>query len=176
VRVETTGNFIGGTVTGAGNVISDNGGTGVSIFGTAATGNSVLRDSIFGNGSPGGLGIALNNDGVTANENKDPDTGPNKLQNFPVITSASATTIEATLNSRPSKTFTIQFFSNPAPNFPTGFGEGETVLGEKTVTTNDRGRASFTFATALTAGEFVTATATDAFGNTSEFSAAPTVD
>jgi hypothetical protein len=53
------------------------------IIGAAATGNSVLRNSIFGNGSPGGLGIALNNDVVTTNDNKDPDTGPNKLQNFP---------------------------------------------------------------------------------------------
>ena len=137
------------------------------ILGTAATGNSVLRNSIFGNGSPGGLGIVLNNDGVTANDNKDPDTGPNKLQNFPVITPASATTIEGRLNSRLRKTFTIQFFSNPAPNFPTGFGEGETFLGEKTVTTNLEGKVSFTFATSVTAGEVVTATATDASGNTS---------
>ena len=159
----------------AANTISGNLNHGVMILGTAATGNSVLRNSIFGNGSPGGLGIVLNNDGVTANDNKDPDTGPNKLQNFPVITSASTTIIEGTLNSRPRKTFTIQFFSNPAPNSPTGFGERETFLGQKTVTTNDRGRASFTFATSLTAGEFMTATATDASGNTSEFSAARTV-
>ena len=145
------------------------------ILGDAATGNSVLRNSIFGNSSPGGLGIALNNDGVTANDNKDPDTGRNKLQNFPVITSASTTTVTGSLNSRPSKTFTIQFFSNPAPNFPTGFGEGETFLGEKTVTTNDRGRVSFTFATALTAGQIITATATDSGGNTSEFSQGRTV-
>jgi len=157
------------------NTTSGNRNHAVMFLGDAATGNSVLRNSIFGNGSPGGLGIALNNDGVTANDNKGPDTGPNKLQNFPVITSASATTIQATLNSRTSKTFTIQFFSNPAPNSPTGFGERETFLGQKTVTTNDRGRASFTFATSLTAGEFMTATATDASGNTSEFSAARTV-
>ena len=126
-------------------------------------------------GRPGGLGIALNNDGVTANDNKDPDTGPNKLQNFPIITSASTTTVTGSLNSRPSKTFTIQFFSNPAPNFPTGFGEGETFLGEKTVTTNDRGRATFNFNTSVSAGQLVTATATDASGNTSEFSQALTV-
>ncbi len=55
-----------------------------------------------------------------------PDTGPNTLQNFPVITSVSATRIQGTLNSRPRKTFTVQFFSSPAPNFPSGFGEGET--------------------------------------------------
>ena len=60
---------------------------------------------------------------------------------------------------------------------PTGFGEGKTFLGEKTVTTNDRGKATFTFApSSLSAGEFVTATATDPVGNTSEFSQAQVVD
>jgi hypothetical protein len=164
------GNLIGGTVAEAANTIAGNLNNGVMVIGNSATGNSILRNSIFDNGSPGGLGIALNNDGVTANDPKDPDTGPNRLQNFPVITSASTTTIAGRLNSRPSKTFTIQFFSNPAPNFPTGFGEGETFLGERTVTTNSEGRVSFTFATALTAGEVTTATATDASGSTSEFS------
>jgi hypothetical protein len=121
------------------------------------------------------LGIALNNDGVTANDNKDPDTGPNKLQNFPIITSASTTTVTGSLNSRPSKTFTIQFFSNPAPNYPTGFGEGEDFLGEKTVTTNDRGRVSFNLNTSVSAGQIITATATDSVANTSEFSQGRTV-
>jgi CSLREA domain-containing protein len=172
---DAPGNTVGGTDSAAANTISGNLNQGVMILGAAATGNSVLRNSIFANGSPGGLGIALNNDGVTANDNKDPDTGPNKLQNFPVITSASTTTVTGSLNSRPSKTFTIQFFSNPAPNFPTGFGEGETFLGEKTVTTNDRGRATFNFNTSVSAGQLVTATATDASGNTSEFSQALTV-
>ncbi len=99
-----------------------------------------------------------------------PDTGPNTLQNFPVITSVSATRIQGTLNSRPRKTFTVQFFFSPAPNFPTGFGEGETFLGQKRVTTNRKGRASFTFSTTLSAGQVVTATATNADGSTSEFS------
>jgi CSLREA domain-containing protein len=157
---DADGNTIGGTVAAAANTIAGNANNGVMVIGDGATGNSILRNSIFENGSPGGLGIALNNDGVTANDNKDPDTGPNRLQNFPVITSASATTIAGRLNSRPNKTFTIQFFSNPSPNIPTGFGEGETFLGEKTVTTNLEGKVTFTFDTALTVGEVVTATAT----------------
>jgi hypothetical protein len=45
------------------------------------------------------------------------------------MTSASTAQIKGILNSRPRKNFTIQFFSNPAPNFPTLFGEGETFLG-----------------------------------------------
>ena len=184
---DAPGNLIGGTVAEAANTISGNLNNGVMIIGDGATGNSILRNSIFENGSPGGLGIALNNDGVTGNDPKDPDAGPNRLQNFPAITSASTTAIAAKLNSRPNKTFTIQFFSNPAPNIPTGFGEGETFLGERTVTTNSEGRVSFTFATALTAGEFVTATATRLvpdpnnpptllLTDTSEFSAARRVE
>lgn len=145
------------------------------VLGDAATGNSTLRNSISDNGSPGGLGIELNNDGVTLNDPRDPDAGPNTLQNFPVITSARAARIQGTLNSRPRKTFTVQFFSSPAPNFPTGFGEGETFLGEKRVTTNRRGKASFSFTTTLSAGQVVTATATNAGGSTSEFSQARTV-
>jgi hypothetical protein len=69
----------------------------------------------------------------------------------------------------------VQFFSGPSPNFPTGFGEGEMFLGEKRVTMNRRGEASFPFTTTLSAGQVVTATATDAGGSSSEFSQARTV-
>jgi hypothetical protein len=166
-------NTTGATVSAAANTISGNAHHGVNhgviIIGDTATGNRVLRNSIFGNIQ---LGIELDNDGVTLNDRKDSDPGPKKLQNFPVLSSASTTKIEGKLDSRPKKTFTIQFFFNLAPNFPTSFGEGETFLGEKTVRANKKGKASFAFAAALTAGEFVTATATDASGNTSEFSAA----
>jgi CSLREA domain-containing protein len=248
VRVETPGNLIGGTATGAGNVISDNGDAGVLIFGTgavnnavqgnkigtdvsgtsnlgnlngvsvtdasettiggtvdaaankialnrsqgiiiagdAATGNSILRNSIFGNGIPPGLGIDLKggnegDDKVTANDARDPDTGPNGLQNFPVLTSASETRIEGRLNSRPGRTFTIQFFSNPPAITPLLVREGTTFLGEKNVVTNSEGRVSFAFNTQVNTGELVTATATiitndSGPGNTSEFSATRLVE
>jgi hypothetical protein len=45
------------------------------------------------------------------------------------------------------------------------------------VRTDRRGKVSFTFSpSSLSAGEFVTATATDALGNTSEFSRWRTVE
>jgi hypothetical protein len=172
---EGSGNTVGGAVPAAANVISGNANHGVMVIGDTATGNSILRNSISENGSPGGLGIELSNGGVTPNDPRDPDAGPNTLQNFPVITSAGPTRIQGTLNSRPRKTFTVQLFSSPAPNFPTGFGEGETFLGEKRVATNRRGKASFAFTTTLSAGQVVTATATNAGGSTSEFSQARTV-
>lgn len=62
----------------------------------------------------------------------------------------------------------MQFFSNPSG----GDAEGKTFLGEKTVTTDSGGNASFSFTapTAVPDGT-ITATATSAEGDTSEFSA-----
>ena len=68
---------------GAGvNQIADNGADGVTVTGAASV--RIRDDLITGNG---GLGIDLGNDGVTANDALDADTGPNSLQNFPVLTS-----------------------------------------------------------------------------------------
>jgi hypothetical protein len=160
------------------NLIAFNGDNGVLVFGVFgfSAGNRILSNSIFSNG---GLGIDLtatsvfSPDGVTANDKKDKDTGANNLQNFPILTSATTTvfgtTINGTLNSRPRKTYTIQFFSSQTKD-PSGFGEGETFLRSKTVTTNDRGRATFSVVTSVLTGKVVTATATNASGNTSEVS------
>ena len=54
-----------------------------------------------------------------------------------------------------------------------GFGEGQTFIGATTATTSGND-ATFTFSPAapLTVGSWVTATATDGSGNTSEFSVA----
>ena len=90
-----------------------------------------------------------------------------------MLTSAVAGTgiISGTLNSIANTAFTIEFFANAAAD-PSGSGEGQTFLGRVTSTTNGSGNASFTTALSSTvpAGQFVTATATDPNGNTSEFS------
>ena len=76
------------------------------------------------------------------------------------------------LEKKRRKTFTLQFFSSPSAD-QSGFGEGKTFLDQKTVRTNRKGKASFTFTMAVSAGQFVTATATrNSTGDTSEFSAA----
>jgi CSLREA domain-containing protein len=143
-----------------------NGLEGVSILGDAE-GNRILSNSIFSNG---GIGIDLGDDDLTANDSGDTDTGSNRLQNFPVLEPISQTTpINGTLNSLPNKRYTIQFFSSPSGD------EGQTFIGQKVVTTDASGNASFSFAptTAVAVGRQITATATrNATGDTSEFSAA----
>jgi hypothetical protein len=69
----------------------------------------------------------------------------------------------------------MEFFYNSACDFSL-HGEGQAFLGSANVTTNASGNASFAFAFGPTPGvffdspQFVTATATDPSGNTSEFS------
>jgi parallel beta-helix repeat protein len=174
----TNGSFntIGGTATGAGNVIANNGPSivkGSGIFVQAGTGNTFVGNSIFGNTL---LGIDLGDDGVTANDADDPDSGPNDLQNFPVVKTAvagaSSLLVTGTLESQPRTTFSLAFYSNGACD-PSGSGEGRTFLGAKAVTTGFAGTATFsaTFPVTVAAGQQVTATATNPNGSTSEFSA-----
>ncbi len=161
-------NLLGGVASGAGNRIAFNGMAGVRIL--ANVRNTIRRNSIFSNE---GLGIDISPPGVNPNDSGDGDGGPNNLQNFPVLTSVTASTIQGTLNSTPNTTFTIEFFSNTSCD-PSEHGEGETFLGPTSVTTNASGNVAFNFSGSFTSGQFITATATDPAGNTLNFlSAAP---
>jgi CSLREA domain-containing protein len=168
----TTGasnNTVGGTEPGAGNIVANSAWVGIGLFPDAGTGNRILSNAIFDNS---GMGIELNRDGVTLNDEGDADTGPNELQNYPEIQSAvsyGAGAVQATLNSTPNSTFTLDFFSN-AECHETGFGEGRTPLGAASLSTDASGFGTVTKAVASITGSVVTATATDANGNTSEFS------
>ncbi|MBI5383588.1 MAG: HYR domain-containing protein, partial [Verrucomicrobia bacterium] len=182
------GNVIGGTESGAGNIIAFNGRAGVSLreWDLSPARNPIRGNSIHSNA---GLGIDLYKigsdccDGPTPNDEEDVDGGCNNLQNFPVLTSVSAsastTTIEGTLNSTLSTVFTLDFYANSACD-PSSYGEGERYLGSATVTTDDSGNSSFrvVLPVGVPVGWTITATATDPDGNTSEFSACsvPTVD
>jgi len=153
------------------NVISANG-TGILLGPQAGNNNRFIANQI---GENRDLGIDLFPTGPTPNDLRDPDLGPNLLQNFPVITSGATvsgrTVIKGTLNSIPNSSFTIHTYRSRAAH-ASGFGEGETFLGTATVTTDANGDASFEVNTALVpAGSSITATATGAWG-TSEFSRA----
>ncbi len=82
------------------------------------------------------------------------------------------TDIAGSLTSTPSSTFRVELFaSNPDPlSLP---AEGQQFLGFANVTTdaNGNGSISVSLSVSVANGRFVTATATDAVGNTSEFSA-----
>ena len=167
-------NTVGGASAALGNVIAFNGAEGVVVFSSRTHRNRILTNSIFKNG---GLGINLDIDSVTANDALDPDDGPNTLQNYPVLisatTSRTSTVIRGRINSTPDSAFLIQFFSTPAVD-GTGFGEGDAFIGQETVRTDALGNASFSFSPRrpVPVGRAVTATATDRSGNTSEFSKA----
>ncbi|HEX7151416.1 MAG TPA: IPTL-CTERM sorting domain-containing protein [Thermoanaerobaculia bacterium] len=156
-----------------GNTIRQHATYGIAISG--GTGNRITRNSIYANTA---LGIdLLPPSGVNPNDALDADSGGNQLQNYPVLTGAyrypgPAGRVTGTLHSAPGSTFTLEFFSSAS-----GDPEGRTYLGNATVTTDGGGDAAFdvTLATAPAAGDVVTATATDAANNTSEFSAAVTV-
>src|SRR5262249_7916101 len=141
----------------------------------AGTGNEVRLNSIF---SDAGLGIDLGGDGVTLN-NSVPHTGPNDHENFPMVTAATTadgvTTVTGTLNSTPDTTFAIDFYTLSSLN-ASGYGEGRYLLGSTSLMTDGTGNASFDLQFATPDGQFVTATATDPSGNTSEFSKAFGVD
>ncbi|MGA9773839.1 MAG: BACON domain-containing carbohydrate-binding protein [Blastocatellia bacterium] len=167
-------NSIGGAA-GEGNIIAFNLGAGVRI--ETGTGNSVQSNSIFSNGA---LGIDLGNAGITPNDLNDPDAGANNLQNFPVLTLANGAAggtinIQGTLNSTPSSTFTLHFYSSASCD-ASGNGEGQTFLGSATTTTAANGNATFnvTITGSASPGQSITATATNSTGNTSEFSACVT--
>jgi parallel beta-helix repeat protein len=167
----STNNLIGG-IGPAGNRVafSQGGYAGVRVR-TGATANRILGNAIFSNAS---LGIDLGAAGVTANDACDTDTGANRLQNFPVLTQAfsgTATALRGSLNSTANNPFLVQFFASPACD-SAGNGEGSLFLGETTFSTSPSCTATFslTLPVAVPVGYVITATATDASGNTSEFS------
>jgi hypothetical protein len=173
------GNIIGldASGAGAGNLIANNGLEGVAVYDPDTTGNTIRGNAIFNNTR---LGINLaggteDGFGVTANDPQDADTGPNNLQNFPVIASASvsggATAIAGMLNSTPNRTFQIDFYRNAIAD-PSGHGQGQVYLGNTSVTTDAGGNGTFSFnASGDLTGQLIAATATDGTtGDTGEFS------
>lgn len=165
--------LIGGELPGAGNTVAFNDTFGVRVNGT---GNRIVGNSIHSNGGNSTFwrGITLTSD-VPSNDAGDGDTGNNNLQNFPVLTSVAASNntvmVGGTLSSEPNKTYRVEFFNNTECD-PSGHGEGKTFLGAQDVAVGGTGVAAFSFdaGNIPTPGDFITATATDPAGNTSEFS------
>jgi hypothetical protein len=173
LQLGATNNVIGGTGTGAGNVIAFSGGAGVLLLNANTTNNSIRGNSIFSNGF---LGINFSNTTVAANH-AGFLAGPNNMQNYPVITNAfgyaASTIISGKFNSATNRSFFIDVYRNAVPD-PSGYGEGQFYVGTVSVTTDGSGNATFacTNSSGNYAGQYITATATAATGDTSEFSLA----
>jgi|CXWL01.1.fsa_nt_gi hypothetical protein len=177
---------IGGTGAGEDNVIANNGDTGVDVrIGVGAirpaSDAAILGNAIRNNGlaqpPAGRFGINLfAPDLVTPNDPGDGDTGPSDLQNYPLLTNAviagSNLLVAGSLNSVPSGNYRVEIFSSTSCD-ATGFGEGGTYLGATNVATGPTGDVLFgPLSRPIPPGEtFITATATNASNQTSEFSA-----
>ena len=174
---------IGGTAAGEANIITGNGENGVQLrLGSRV---SVRGNAIYGNTMLGlDLAPTLPGGTVTPNDALDGDSGPNRLQNFPVLDPITQPcsltgTIPGESSSvnpagqRPASPITIDFYANATCD-ATGNGEGEVYLGSVVVPLTSTTTA-FSFSFTPVAGKpVITATATDANGNTSEFSACQT--
>ncbi len=178
IRVEDRSNTIGGTGTNQPNTIAHNGGNGVTVNTLAGDlAVPVRRNRIFSND---GLGIDLGGNGATANDAGDGDDGPNKLQNTPVLTVAGAgggtMTVSFRVESAPgnqSYPLTVEFFLADSDS-----EEGMTYLGSTSYTLAEAQTdvlRNISIAAAAMDGDQIVATATDAAGNTSEFSAPVTL-
>lgn len=169
----STGNVIGGTGAGAGNTIAFAAEAGVVLYEADTTNNSIRGNSIFSNGY---LGINFGNLGVIANDTGDADTGPNNYQNFPVITNAfgyaASTIVQGKFNSATNRSFFVDVYRNLAEDI-SGYGQGQFYLGSVSVTTDGSGNANFAYTNSggNYSGQYISTTATDTSGNTSEFSA-----
>jgi CSLREA domain-containing protein len=149
---------------GPNNVITNNP-VGIAVNFDDADFNTLTRNSIYGNTN---LGIDIQPLGKKNNNDLDDvDTKANEQLNYPVLQSATQATVSGTACAEAvvPKPCTVEIFK--ADGGAGVNGEGKTFVGSST--TNDDG--TFTVSvTEVNVGDYLTATATDSTGNTSEFS------
>lgn len=175
IRIDdASGNMVGGVADGAGNVIAYQTSHAIAVVGSALA-NTIRGNSMYFNA---GLGIDLNLDGPTPNDviggMEDSDEGPNLLQNVPNLTAANLSGRLRIAYHVPSSVefsaypLTIDFYLSDL-----GGAAGEVYLGSDTYLASDATNSKLAelAAGSLIAGDQLVATATDANGNTSEFSA-----
>ncbi|HYH59228.1 MAG TPA: DPP IV N-terminal domain-containing protein [Thermoleophilaceae bacterium] len=160
--VNGSGNSIGGVAKGVGNTIANNRGDGVAVVGTG-TANSILGNAIYLNDDSG---IDLGDDGVTANDAGDADSGPNNRQNFPVLTALADDKAAGHVVAEQGESFVIEV--QGAVCGGDDHGQGATFLARTTAVAEPDGLAPFVVNVPANTA-LVTATATDTAKNTSEF-------
>ena len=166
---------VGNTV-GPDNVIANNS-TGVRMVGSAGVANKVTENAFLNNSI---IGIDFANPGPTTNDADDVDEGANRQQNHPVLESAIINGNNLNVRfSVPTAVANATYDLNIEVYKSDANGQGQVFLGTVAYTTANAGAGTITramtgvaAANGLQSGDFISATATDAAGNTSEFSAA----
>jgi hypothetical protein len=150
-------NTIGGTAAGEANTIAFNDADGVAVGGDTATGDTIRGNSIHDNGASG----------IDLFDMTSPLSPP-------VILSAQAgagTNVELSFAGPAASGLTIDIYASSALD-ASGSAEGQRYLGTLAVSTNASGIGTVDGHVGPSSpGEFITATATDSAGETSEFSA-----
>lgn len=180
IRVDSTGS----NLQVIGNTIRNNARNGIVVLGNTRA--ALVSNLIYANSL---IGIDLGDNGVTANDAGDGDSGPNDLLNIPIINAVRADGTNRLIYNvaldapAAASGYRIEFFANSAAD-PTGFGEGERYLGHVDIT--HAGGAQIYKGTLVTLqplaiGDVISATTTrrtagGAWDITSEFSAVATAD
>ncbi len=182
IFIQGNGNFIGHVATGGGNTIAHNmdegvllawsasqnrievntihdNGVGVFAMDDTTSANPFTQNIIYGNTT---LGLDLAPVGVNMNDPGDADSGANLRLNYPEFTAANTTSAEGTA----CHGCTVEVYKSD--NDPSGNGEAESLIGS--VVAGPFGDFSITYPSPLAICDRITATTTDVFGNTSEFS------
>jgi titin len=178
----STNNTVGGVAAGAGNRIA----FAQTVYAGVRVRTGAFNDLISGNAifSNGALGIDLSppNGGTGSGVNPimDCESGiaanaANAGQNFPTLSNAysvgTLTLIHGIMDGKAGKTYALQFFASPSGD-SLGNGEGQVYIGQTNVTLGSTCSSNLivSLPVSVPAGWVVTATATDAANNTSEFS------
>lgn len=152
---EASSNLVGGVFPGAANLVAGSTGDGVGVLDAASTNNTIRGNSIFGNP---GLAIAAyggGNGSLPAPELASAVVGTN-------------TVVSGSYSGAPAVVYLLDFYSD-AP--PSGSSQAKTYLGSIPIVGTGAGAPfAASLGVHLPAGRVVSATATDAFGNTSQLS------
>ena len=167
IRNYASSNTIGGVNPGEGNIIANNT---FALMAFSGSGNAVLGNSIYSNA--GIIAAYANSAGVTFF----PGNYANQIQNVPVLDSArlvgaDLVTNYTTFNAPGQTTFPVRLEFFRADTYSNR--QGRTFLGAVSAATPGTAQATLTgAASSVATGDVLVAIATDAAGNSSEFSAA----
>jgi hypothetical protein len=167
VEIAGSKNKIGGDSAMAGNSIAYNKTSGVLVSSTSepdGAGNTVRDNSIFANGSTG------SGPGITRDSNANPDLAAPSLRSS--LLAAGTLTVEGTITGKADVSYVLDFYANPLND-----AEGKIWLASLTVKPKSGGSQAFNFTQATSVPStypVITATLTDASGDTSAFSSGRT--